>query len=707
MFSKVVALCAFVAVAQAGLLAAPAHYSSAAAVSSQSIVRHDQPAPVAKLAVAAPVYHAAPAPVAYHAAPAAVTYHAAPAPVAYHAAPAVAYHAAPVAKVLAHEEIAHPKYEYTYSVADGHTGDNKSQQESRDGDVVKGSYSFHEADGSIRTVEYTADDHNGFNAVVHNTAPTAAPVVVKAAPVVYKAAPVVYKAAPALQYYHHFISIRLVFTPITMFSKVVALCAFVAVAQAGLLAAPAHYSSAAAVSSQSIVRHDQPAPVAKLAVAAPVYHAAPAPVAYHAAPAAVTYHAAPAPVAYHAAPAVAYHAAPVAKVLAHEEIAHPKYEYTYSVADGHTGDNKSQQESRDGDVVKGSYSFHEADGSIRTVEYTADDHNGFNAVVHNTAPTAAPVVVKAAPVVYKAAPVVYKAAPALQYYHHYCLVISCRGWEEQRRVLTAVVGQDLSLPSLVNAFLGSERCWKAVASFCEKVILQKEAAERERENDPLATSLRRRRRSSLAKVISIHLLITHLTMFTKVVALCAFVAVAQAGLLAAPAHYSSAAAVSSQSIVRHDQPAPVAKLAVAAPVYHAAPAPVAYHAAPAAVTYHAAPAPVAYHAAPAVAYHAAPVAKVLAHEEIAHPKYEYTYSVADGHTGDNKSQQESRDGDVVKGSYSFHEADGSIRTVEYTADDHNGFNAVVHNTAPTAAPVVVKAAPVVYKAAPALQYYHH
>lgn len=61
----------------------------------------------------------------------------------------------------------------------------------------------------------------------------------------------------------------------------------------------------------------------------------------------------------------------------------------------------------------------------------------------------------------------------------------------------------------------------------------------------------------------------------------------------------------------------------------------------------------------------------------------------------------------MKGSYSFHEADGSIRTVEYTADDHNGFNAVVHNTAPTAAPVVYKAAvPVAYKA-PAPVYYHH
>ncbi|KAF9405905.1 hypothetical protein HW555_013531, partial [Spodoptera exigua] len=162
-----------------------------------------------------------------------------------------------------------------------------------------------------------------------------------------------------------------------------------------------------------------------------------------------------------------------------------------------------------------------------------------------------------------------------------------------------------------------------------------------------------------------------------IVALCGLMAMCQARLLPAPVHYSSAAAVSSQNIVRHDQSA--------------------QH-----VAYHAAPAAVAYHAAPAVAYHAAPVAH--AEEFDAHPKYEYNYSVADGHTGDNKSQQESRDGDVVKGSYSFHEADGSVRTVEYSADDHSGFNAVVHNSAPTAAPVHVKAAPVYV--APA-HYIHH
>ncbi|XP_045514658.1 cuticle protein 7-like [Pieris brassicae] len=141
MFSKIIALSAVLAVSSAGLLAAPTvHYSPASAVSSQSIVRHEQP-----IAVAAPV--------------------------AYHAAPLV--HAAPAHAIIAqHEEYdANPSYDFAYSVADGHTGDNKSQHESRNGDVVNGEYSLVEADGSVRRVQYTADPHNGFNAVVSNSAP--------------------------------------------------------------------------------------------------------------------------------------------------------------------------------------------------------------------------------------------------------------------------------------------------------------------------------------------------------------------------------------------------------------------------------------------------------------------------------------------------------------------------------------------------------
>ena len=36
----------------------------------------------------------------------------------------------------------HPKYTFDYGVKDGHTGDHKSQWESRDGDKVKGLYNF-------------------------------------------------------------------------------------------------------------------------------------------------------------------------------------------------------------------------------------------------------------------------------------------------------------------------------------------------------------------------------------------------------------------------------------------------------------------------------------------------------------------------------------------------------------------------------------
>ncbi|KAG8237004.1 hypothetical protein J437_LFUL017420 [Ladona fulva] len=76
----------------------------------------------------------------------------------------------------------------------------------------------------------------------------------------------------------------------------------------------------------------------------------------------------------------------------------------------------------------------------------------------------------------------------------------------------------------------------------------------------------------------------------------------------------------------------------------------------------------------------------------AYPKYTFNYGVHSPHTGDVKNQWESRDGDVVKGSYSLHEPDGTIRTVEYTADDHNGFNAVVHKSGHAVHPAVVPVA---------------
>ncbi|XP_026751399.2 histidine-rich glycoprotein-like isoform X1 [Galleria mellonella] len=61
------------------------------------------------------------------------------------------------------------KYEFEYKVHDPHTGDDKFQHETRDGHHVKGVYSLHEADGSIRTVHYSADKKQGFQADIKQT----------------------------------------------------------------------------------------------------------------------------------------------------------------------------------------------------------------------------------------------------------------------------------------------------------------------------------------------------------------------------------------------------------------------------------------------------------------------------------------------------------------------------------------------------------
>uniref|UniRef100_A0A8D8N597 Pupal cuticle protein Edg-84A n=1 Tax=Culex pipiens TaxID=7175 RepID=A0A8D8N597_CULPI len=193
----------------------------------------------------------------------------------------------------------HPQYSFNYGVHDGLTGDVKSQVESRDGDVVKGQYSLVEPDGSVRTVDYTADDVNGFNAVVTKSGPSvhAAPAVVKtvAPAVVAHAAPAVY-AAPAYAHAAPAV-VKTVAAPAVYASH----------------AAPAVYSHAApavyAAHAPAVYSHAAPAVYAaralKTVVAAPAYaHAAPAVYASHAyAPshASVEYHGkyAGAPAYYH------------------------------------------------------------------------------------------------------------------------------------------------------------------------------------------------------------------------------------------------------------------------------------------------------------------------------------------------------------------------------------------------------------------------
>lgn len=135
---------------------APVHYSSPLLARSASLIANSLYSPS--------VYH--------HHAPAQIVRSApfvAPSPVLAKtilpaAAPVIAARtvlpAAPVlAKTVAVKTVddefdVHPQYKYAYNVNDALTGDNKAQEEIRDGDVVKGYYTFLEADGTTRTVNY-------------------------------------------------------------------------------------------------------------------------------------------------------------------------------------------------------------------------------------------------------------------------------------------------------------------------------------------------------------------------------------------------------------------------------------------------------------------------------------------------------------------------------------------------------------------------
>ncbi|XP_057666757.1 cuticle protein-like [Diorhabda carinulata] len=288
----------------------------------------------------------------------------------------------------------YPKYEYSYGVHDPHTGDQKSQHEERDGDVVKGYYTVADPDGTLRTVHYTADDHNGFNAVVQKDGHQIHPQIygkVIAEPVVEKVLvepiyekvlydqPLYEKAykkpfygyengplgnkygssrqavsymSPLAQDYScienrngltYLVGVngKLYFEPPSDM-EILTLIAVAAVAQAGVL----NYS------------HGQASSYSSVNLETPKFHQG------------------------YATNPIVSHGYSTNKDV--DFYAPPKYEFNYGVQDAQSGDHKSQHEVRDGDVVKGSYTVAESDGTIRTVHYTADDHNGFNAVVEKS-----------------------------------------------------------------------------------------------------------------------------------------------------------------------------------------------------------------------------------------------------------------------------------------------------------------------------------
>ncbi|XP_061510940.1 cuticle protein 8-like [Anopheles gambiae] len=216
---KFVLLATLVAAASAGLL--PVAHHGSIATSHSSIQHHAAPA----------IHHVG----SVHAAPA-IYQHSAPA-IYQHSAPAIVKTIAQPTIIKSVEHHAPANYEFSYSVHDEHTGDIKSQHETRHGDEVHGQYSLLDSDGHQRIVDYHADHHTGFNAVVRRE-----PSAVKIAQPVHK-----------------------------------------------VIAQPVHVSSYAhAPVAHATVQHHHAAPIAHYS--APIAHHA-APIAHYAAP--IAHHAAP------------------------------------------------------------------------------------------------------------------------------------------------------------------------------------------------------------------------------------------------------------------------------------------------------------------------------------------------------------------------------------------------------------------------------
>ncbi|CAB3243083.1 unnamed protein product [Arctia plantaginis] len=151
MFSKVLTLCALVSACKA-VFPLHHHLHHHPAVSHQEVHKHNghhHPVPIHH-----PVIHHQPIVPIHHV------------PLIHHQP-----HVAPIQHVTHYDHYAFPEYKFEYSVHDHHTGDVKSQHEHRHGDLVKGGYELVEPDGRHRKVEYHADDHTGFNAIVHHSSP--------------------------------------------------------------------------------------------------------------------------------------------------------------------------------------------------------------------------------------------------------------------------------------------------------------------------------------------------------------------------------------------------------------------------------------------------------------------------------------------------------------------------------------------------------
>ncbi|XP_061710148.1 cuticle protein 8-like [Cydia pomonella] len=150
MLSRVLTACVLVSACQA-IFPFHHHHHHHPAISHQELQKHDGP----HHPVHIPIHHHIP-----------IQHHV---PLLHHHVPHVPH--VPIHHVPHHDHYAFPEYKFEYAVHDHHTGDVKSQHEHRHGDLVKGGYELVEPDGRLRKVEYKADDHTGFNAIVHHSSP--------------------------------------------------------------------------------------------------------------------------------------------------------------------------------------------------------------------------------------------------------------------------------------------------------------------------------------------------------------------------------------------------------------------------------------------------------------------------------------------------------------------------------------------------------
>ncbi|XP_077272990.1 cuticular protein 3 [Temnothorax americanus] len=330
----------------------------------------------------------------------------------------------------------HPQYTYAYDVQDTLTGDAKSQHESRDGDVVSGSYSLIEADGTRRIVEYTADPVNGFNAVVRREPLAVVKPIVK---VVAPAPPLIYQMskkgegkedAQVLQRggtrFPDFVERPRALSSLRHIDIQVACTgghsdsgdmkkykrAYIdreketeAVIRWGVGGCREHHRRPMTQKRRRIkVRAILPRGISPLLVV--LSRANMAGTLFFFLGLAVLARGAVVPAVPVAAAAV-----PLAKLEEFDPA--PQYSFAYDVQDAVTGDSKAQYETRNGDIVRGSYSLIEADGTRRIVEYTADPINGFNAIVSKEPAIAAAVAAPVLPLRPAGlTPVAIPAAPA-------------------------------------------------------------------------------------------------------------------------------------------------------------------------------------------------------------------------------------------------------------------------------------------------------